>query len=225
MKHKDGFLMVFASLLIASCALAQNNSQTTSDVPKDDLPQSVAAARCAYTLKDEACTNTNQANPGGHDPSGNPKLAQLSAQRPGPPSWTGGPRMGPAAYPRMWMSRPSPAHVLIGAIFGFGIGAALAVKAGPSTRSVLGLGALGAGIGAGMGADMASSPSRYYRRRGWPGEDEEASRSRPKSSRPGSAQPGSVAPSPTRYAGAPHPDPAPSNAPGGHPQQVAAETP
>ncbi len=60
---------------------------------------------------------------------------------------------GPA-YPGMWRSDHAGRRALIGALVGFGIGAAVVAKGHGSGGAMVAVGAIGAGIGAGMGAGM-----------------------------------------------------------------------
>jgi hypothetical protein len=206
MKHNNGLPFLLGLLLLASSALAQTaDSAPTNDVPNDlakNLPKQVVAARCAYTQAEKACAGAaNSPNPA--DAGGSPTLAQLP-RRMGPM----GPPMGRAAYPGMWISRPSPAHVLIGAAFGFAIGAGFGSQGNASVRQSLGVGALFGLIGAGIGAGIPSFPSPRYHRRDWPDDDEEASRSKPAPAARESTDRPSSRPDPARSTGRaedPHP--------------------
>ena len=84
----------------------------------------------------------------------------------------------------MWMSRGSPGHALIGALIGFGLGAAVCAKGNAGARATLAIGTVGAGIGAAIGFSIPSFTGRSVYRRGWPDDDEEASRSKPGISTP-----------------------------------------
>lgn len=209
MNHNHGFLLLLA-LLLASSALAQtDNSQTTNGLSKNDLAQQVAVARCAYTEAEQACASNAKKAP---DAGSNTTLAQLP-RRMGPM----GPPMGRAAYPGMWMSRPSPAHLLIGGLVGFGVGVAVGARNNGGVRGSLGIGALFGLIGAGIGAGVPSFPSPRYYRRGWPdgNDDEEASQSNP----------GPPKQRRTRQTATAQPDPPPSTAKVENPRGFAAETP
>jgi len=134
MKHKEGFL--FALLLLASSALAQTiDSQTTNDLPEKNLPKQVALARSAYTQTEEVI-----ADGAPNDSKGDNTLAQIPGRMPGPMA---GPPMRRAAYPNMWMSGGSPGHALIGALIGFGLGAAVCAKGNAGARATLALGTVG----------------------------------------------------------------------------------
>jgi hypothetical protein len=72
---------------------------------------------------------------------------------------------------------------LIGALIGFGIGAAVVAKGHGSAGATVAIGTIGAAIGAGMGAGMPSYYARSrYRRGPRPDDDDElASKSKPNS--------------------------------------------
>lgn len=180
MKRHERLLFLFALLLPISSALGQ----AWDDQTANDLPQQIAAARCAYAAKD-ACA---PATPGTHD-GGNTVVAQLPRRGPGPAFGPRGP-MGRPAYSGMWgQPEPSGRHVLVGAAIGALVGVALGAKGNAGARGTFGLSALCAGIGAGMGASVPSFPSRnpYFRR--WP-DDDDAEASGRKSAKPGRTPPG-----------------------------------
>jgi hypothetical protein len=187
-------LMATAGLLAAN-ALAQTDNSQTSNA----LTSPIAAARCQYTPADYACAGVSgsAAQLNANDDT---TLAQLPRRGPGSPFRSRGP-MGRAAYPGIWRSEGSPVHALIGTLIGFGLGAAMGAKGNIGVRGTLVFGAIGAGIGAGIGFSVPSFPSRNPYWRGWPGEDEEASRR--KTTKPDATQPNS----PQQSAAA---DPAPS---------------
>jgi hypothetical protein len=189
MKRKEAVVFLFALLSLASSALAQTpnppatNDDAKVDVAKSDLPQQVAVARCAYTQTDKACASGAN-GPKASDPASTTTLAQMPRRYPGPAA---GPPMGGPVYSGMWMSQPSPAHILIGGGIGFAIGVALGARGNAGVGGSLGIGTLFGLIGAGMGAMTPSFPSRHYYRRRWPNYDpnydsdydEDASRSKP----------------------------------------------
>jgi hypothetical protein len=177
MKHNSGFL--FALLLLASSGLAQtSDSQTTNNLPENDLPKQVALARSAYTQTEEV-----NADGAPNNSKSNNTLAQIPRRMPGPMAR---PPMRRAAYPNMWTSGGSPGHALIGALIGFGLGAAVGAKGNPGVRATLAIGTVGAGIGAAIGFSIPSFPGRNMYRRGWPDDDEEEASRR---SKPGSHKP------------------------------------
>lgn len=159
--RKQVFLAV---LLMASSALAQTKGSSAG---------AVAEARCAYMRCASAAEN--------HDGKwgGDQTLAQMQRRSRAP---MGRPPMRGASYPQQWVSGPSPAHALIGALIGFGFGAAIAAKGHNDAGNVLAFGALGAGIGAGIGLSIPAFPHRYRYRPYYP-EDDEASRSRRRDAR------------------------------------------
>ena|SRR5258708_7592473 len=170
MTHKEGFLS--ALLLLASSGLAQTiDSQTTNDLPENDVPKQVALARSAYTQTEEVSADMALKNS-----KGNNTLAQIPRRMPGPMA---GPPRRRGPYPNMWKSGGSPGHALIGALIGFGLGAAVGAKGNAGVRATLAFGTVGAGIGAAIGFSIPSFPGRNMYRRGWPDDDEEASQSKP----------------------------------------------
>jgi len=113
--------------------------------------------------------------------SDNATLTQLSSRRPSPPfPHRGGyPR---SAYPGMWMPEGSGRHAVIGAVVGFGLGAALGAKAntdqhaGATARASVLFGSFGALLGAVAGHGFPSLQARNRRRSpGSAGDDELAS--------------------------------------------------
>jgi hypothetical protein len=228
MKHNHGFLFLFELrrfvllmfvLLLASSALAQagssnaTNDLAKNDLPKNDPPKQGAVARCAYTQAEGICSDANSRTPA-PGPGGTTTLAQMP-RRMGPMA---GPPMGRSTYPGMWMSRPSPAHLLIGAGIGFAVGVAAGARGNAGVRGSIGIGAIFGLIGAGIGAGIPSFPSQHYHRRDWADDDEEASRSRPRSE---SASPGN----PTGQAATTHSDRPQSTLTAGKQHSPAAEAP
>jgi hypothetical protein len=148
--RKQVFLAV---LLMASSALAQTlESKASNDPPADD----VAKARCAYMQSDPACASAmgNQNAQADRDRT----LARMQRPMHGP---MGGPPGRGVSYPAQWLPGPSPAHALIGALIGFGFGAAIAAKGHNDAGNILLIGAIGAGIGAGIGLSIPAFPHRY----------------------------------------------------------------
>jgi hypothetical protein len=177
MKLNKGFLFLLALLLPVSSALAQIADSQTSN----DFPHPVALARCAYTQTEPVCASAHPSRQGVPGASDDTTLAQIPRRAPGPPLRGGRPPMGGPAYPRMWQSRPSAGHALIGALIGAGVGVALGVRGNAGARATLGLATISAGIGAAIGLSVPPLPSRnpYWRR--WPqdDDDEEARHSQP----------------------------------------------
>jgi hypothetical protein len=133
----------------------------------------IAAARSPYMPPADGSTGKNAPV----------TVAQFPRRRPGPP-FSPGPGYPRPSYPGMWMGEHSGRHALIGAIIGGGLGVAVAAKGNAGVRASLAIGTLGAGIGAAMGLSIPSFPSRNLYRRGWPGDDEEARRSKSGLSKP-----------------------------------------
>ena len=176
-------LLLTTMLLLTSAAIAQ----TAVEQAAADLPAPVAAARCQYTPADAAClgsSESGQATISTNDDT----LAQLPRRIPGPPVRPRRPPMGHprGGYPGMWMPSGNGRHAAIGAIIGFGLGAALGAKAntdphaGATVRASLLFGTFGALLGALVSQDTPSF-SRLQRPRGpWPDEpDENEMASRP----------------------------------------------
>jgi len=184
MKHRT--LLSSVLVLFASTALAQSADKQVAS----DLPTSVAAARCRYTPADESCATLRESS--AVQPTDDATVAQYPRRVPGPPMRR--PTMGRPrpAYPAMWRPEGSGRHALIGALIGGSLGAAVAARGHGGMRASVALGALGAGMGAAIGVSIPSLPSRNpYRRRwpdrGWPDEDESASRIKPESAKPDAA--------------------------------------
>jgi hypothetical protein len=90
----------------------------------------------------------------------------------------------------MWMPSPSGRHAAIGAVIGFGLGAAVGTKGNGGTRATLTFGVLGGLMGAAFACMTPSFPARSpYRRGSSPYDEEEvAFRSGPS---PGTSKSGS----------------------------------
>ena len=158
--------------LLGSSVTAQTAEQSTRIAMND----SVVAAHCQYAPADVACFDLT-----GPERTAIPTnalddntIAQYPRQMPAPPR---GPRpmMG---YPRggyyyTGMPAPNGRHATIGAVIGFGLGAAVGSKASDA-RTTLTLGAVGGLIGAAFGLATPSFPSwRPYWRGPWPDDDDE----------------------------------------------------
>lgn len=218
MKHKEGILLLLALLLVVSSALAQTgDSQGTTDLPNadlpnKDLPRQVALARCAYDATEDVCASMNRPSPEARDASGDTTLAQDPQRIPGPPAHPRPPMGRPRpAFPGMWREEGNPRHAAIGALIGFGLGAALGAHAnrdqhpGVGVRAAFLVGSIGAVLGAAVGYSTPPIRARRpYRRGPWPDEDAMASRSKPASSEDSvgqkSTQTDELEPSPSRPA-------------------------
>jgi len=196
-------LRILASLLTTILFLGSTALPQTAD-SKNNSAQAdpVAVARCQYTPADDACAGVSDATQVRRSANSETTLAQMPRRMPRPPFRAGYPPMGGPGYPRMWQSRPSPAHALIGVVIGGVVGWAVAARGNAGARATLALATVGAGIGAGIGFSIPSFPSRGPYRRRWPdGDDEDASRRKP-------AKPGQIRPSPPQQTASA--DPAPS---------------
>jgi hypothetical protein len=192
MKRHGGFLFLLALLLPVSNALTQIADSPTSN----DLPHSVNVARCAYTQAEPVCANVHSASQDvagndDRDPGGDTTLAQIPRRMPGQPLRGRRLPMGGPAYPTMWQPQPSPGHALIGAVIGFGLGAAIAAKGNAGGRAIFALGTVGAGLGAAIGITVPSFPPRNSYRQRWPDDDEMAAHSNPHKTKVASSIPGS----------------------------------
>ena len=182
MKNLQIVAFLLAAPLITSMTLAQTSDSST----ESNLPASVAAARCQYTPSDEACVDLRdpgQAKSGADDTT----IAQLPRQMPGPPVRPrrppmARPRRGYPGYPGMAME-PNGRHALIGALIGFGLGAAAGAHAntdqhpGAGVKAAFLVGSVGGLLGALVGAATPSFHARNpYRHNPWPDNDEQASR-------------------------------------------------
>ena len=170
MKYRRTFLLVVA-LFLPSVTLAQSQDAQASN----DQPTPVNAARCTYTPTEGACI-VNPANQRENNPNDKTTLAQAPGRAPYPPRVPARGYSGPG-YPNMWANQGSRPHALIGAIIGFGLGAAIAAKGRANIGAVFAIGGIGAGLGAGIGFTIPSFPSYRYRRP-WDDEYEEDARSR-----------------------------------------------
>ena len=111
----------------------------------------------------------------------------------------------------MWMPSPSGRHAAIGALVGFGLGAAVGAKGTGGARATLTFGVLGGLLGAAFGCMTPSFHVRSpYRRGPWPyDEGEPASNSGTSSSgtSSGTSMPGSRTATPPPPTAAPNPGP------------------
>jgi len=186
-------------LLPTSAAIAQTADQQAAD----ELPNGVAAAHCQYTTADAACIGSKESGRETINTNDETTVAQLPRRIPGPPGRASRQSMGyPRAYSGMWMPSPSGRHAAIGALVGFGLGAAVGAKGTGGARATLTFGVLGGLLGAAFGCMTPSFHVRSpYRRGPWPyDEDEPASNS-------GTSMPGSRTATPPPPTAAPNPGP------------------
>lgn len=174
MWHKESVVYLIV-LFTAVGASAQVESQ--SDMG-DASPQ-VVVARCAYTPADEACASIERAS---FDTPAPEIAAQFPRRPPRPrPRRPVGRTVGYGPGP--WM-QPNGRHAAIGALIGFGLGAAIGAKAnqdrhpGAGVAAAFIVGSVGAGLGAVVGCGVPSFHAWSHRRHvPWPDEgDEEANR-------------------------------------------------
>jgi hypothetical protein len=168
-------LIIALALLTSLLAATPSPAQTGDSSPTDPAPSDrIVAARNQYAIPDVASTDSPDSD----------TLAQFPSRRPGMYPRRGGyPR---PAYPSMYRPEINGRHVLIGALIGFGIGAAVVAKGHGSAGATVAIGMIGAGIGAGMGAGMPSYYARNRSRRGLRPDDEDELASRSKPSKPNS---------------------------------------
>jgi hypothetical protein len=160
---------IFLPLSLALLAPILNSQTSDSQISRPR--HSVAAARCQYTPSDQLCPPGDVTDP---------SLAQARG-RIGPM-----PPRRPIVYSsRGYMPRGNAKHALIGGLIGFGIGAALGLKAnkdhhpGAAGAAVVLIGGTGGLIGAAVGAGIPSYQSRMrYRRGPWPDEGDERASNR-----------------------------------------------
>src|SRR5690348_6747541 len=136
--------LLIAVMLLLSVALAQ---VANSEIP-EQLPASIAAARCQYTPTDEACLSLRESGAGNSEKSPDDTLAQMPRRIPAPPRL---PRRAPGPYPRMGYPRmavpvPSAGHVAVGFLIGFTLGAVH--PNGDAVRDHVAMGLIGGLIGA-----------------------------------------------------------------------------
>jgi len=154
-------------------------SQTSDSPAGNHLPEAVAAARCQYIPADPACAGASEPGPAQHSDT----VAQASFPRrmPGPAPYPRRPPMayGSRGYPGMGGPTVSGRHMLIGALVGFGLGAAAGAKAntdthpGVETKAVVLVGSLGGVLGALIGAAVPAFPTRSrHWRHSWPDDEE-----------------------------------------------------
>ena len=175
-------LIIALALLTSLLAATPLRAQTEDSSPADPAPSArivaarIVAARNQYASPDVASTNSPDSD----------TLAQFPSRRPGMYPRRGGyPR---PAYPSMYRPEVNGRHVLIGALIGFGIGAAVVAKSHGTAGATVAIGAIGAGIGAAMGAGMPSYYARGRYRRGPRHDDEDELAVRSERSKPNSPQ-------------------------------------
>ena len=180
--------LFIAPLLLLSAALAQ---VANSEIP-DQLPVSIAVARCQYTPTEDACLSLSESSAVNSEKSPEGILAQMPRRIPKPPRL---PRRPPGPYPRMGYPRmavpaPNVGHAAIGFLIGFTLGVVH-----PNDRTAgshVALGLLCGGLGAIFGAAMPSFSS-HHPYPAWPDDDDDEMASRSKEAKPASPEPVSSA--------------------------------
>jgi hypothetical protein len=157
--------IMLASFILTTCAVAQT-SEGPKTVAEESSPISepIFAARSTYTnsTKTEDLSQDTDRRKG--EGAAGLNLAQLSRRR----LVSGLPRgYAPDSYETHWMDRGNGRHALIGALIGFGVGAAIAAKANKTPNpggAIVLVGGVGALIGAAVGANHGG-PGRFARHR------------------------------------------------------------
>jgi len=172
MKNQKIMAFLLAAPLITTVSLAQ----TSDSLSETSLSASVVTARCQYTPTDRACAQLRDSSPVGTG-ADEATLAQASRQP--------GPRRPYMVRPRYsgFATEPSGRHVLIGALIGSGLGAAVGAKGnrdqhpGVETKAIVLGASIGGLLGAAIGAAVPSFHSRHlYRHHPWTDDEEQASR-------------------------------------------------
>jgi hypothetical protein len=183
-------------LLLNLFAIAHSAGQVQDETSPEDLKAKaeISAARCLYTQADEGCAAKGEAAQFSGASKNDATVAQLPRHRLMPPQRPGGPvgRPGPA-YSRGWPEPPNRA-VAIGALVGFGLGAAAGATANTDAHGRVLTSLLGGSLGALMGAAFGHAVSGLlmitpHNHNPWPDEDESASHSLPDSRLPSLASP------------------------------------
>jgi hypothetical protein len=167
-KHLQVFGSFLTSLLLVSSVLAQSGDREAANQLANQAD--ITAARSRYVQTEDLSDG----------PSDGQAYAQLRRPSPRPslPPRIGYPQRG---YPAMWRGG-SPKHAAIGALIGFGLGAALGAKfntdhhGGAGVKAALLFGTFGALIGATAGNSFGPMHHRGVYRRRCPAEDELGSR-------------------------------------------------
>jgi hypothetical protein len=177
MKYPSFTASAFALLVLLLVAIpgqTQDHKSTNDVAPSREI----AVARSQYTQAENVFPDISESAPSEQPGPDNITLAQLSRRRPVAPF----PRRGgyPARnYPNMWNSEGDARHVLIGAVVGFGLGAALGAKANTDQHAGVGasllFGTFGGLIGAAVGHGARTFQARNGHRHQEPSGDEVAS--------------------------------------------------
>jgi len=185
-------------LLMVSASVAQTkDTPDTTGLTSENTSE--IAARCRYTPEDDACRK--EIGPTSSSASSDQTLAQIPRRMPGPPLR---PRRlmahpGPG-YAPLWAAPDYNNHAAIGALIGFGLGAAAGAQVNTDARGRVASALIVGSIGALMGAAIGHGIPSFHARRAYPPlplpeEDEMASRLRaanPETARTSSSQSGSL---------------------------------
>jgi hypothetical protein len=159
-KPIPSLLILLASLMAASGALAQTKEDRQIETKRDSLhEEAISAARSRYTQNAKV---ENASRDAGDDNDN--VLAQLSRPKPMPPfpPHGGYPRGNNPAAP--WMDQGNAGHAVIGAVIGFGLGAALGATANTDRhpRATVGAVVLCGSLGALIGGVIGGSHGGFY---------------------------------------------------------------
>lgn len=186
-----------SGLVILLCAVTVARAQEDPKTAAMQDSTSIASARCAYVL-DAACLPMSPTD----------REASAAQRTPGPRMRPRPMPIGPpyGRYPDVWAEPGSGRHALVGAIIGFGLGAAIGAKgtsnapgANRPAASIL-IGGIGGLLGAAVGYGTPSFPRRNrYRRGPWPDEENQNAQNR------GATGPASVPPPPKSLLPSPPP--------------------
>jgi hypothetical protein len=134
---KRSLQLLLVALALTTTALAQSSTSKTTD---GEAAVTETTARCAYIQNGEQCANAIARGP---------ELAQFPRSY---PRRMQRPRAGNYGYPGMYPAPNRGRHVIIGALIGFGLGAAIGARNNGHVGGTLGLGCFLGAIGAGVGA-------------------------------------------------------------------------
>jgi len=176
MKNTIGVRALTVLIFFTAAAWAQGNDS------KDAAPTTqVAMARCAYAQSQTVCQPAIRTNPATGNSAGESLLAQIPRRGPGP-AMRSGPYVrrpgGGYATPYPYAA-PEYNHTGMGALIGFGLGAALGASAQTDVHgriaASLGGGFLFGVIGAAIGHAIPAFHFRHQYDPGqWPDDDEQA---------------------------------------------------
>jgi len=175
--------LVLTSLVLSSALAGQNSGAKAGEllIPGDSIPDNsrIALARCQYTPADDACRGQTSSDKAVPDTAGAVAQAQFPRHMPGPPAHRPPAAYGRRGYPGMGGPTVSGRHMLIGALVGFGLGAAAGAKAntdphpGVETKAVVLVGSVGGVLGALVGAAVPAFSARpRHWHHSWPDDED-----------------------------------------------------